>query len=61
VTQEDSPTCPSNVPLVGPWNGIRPRPAMTLQCNAMLGAKYGAYRCDVCSRVVFPLLTLSTV
>jgi hypothetical protein len=28
--------------LAGPWNGIRPRPAMTLRNDAMLWAKYGA-------------------
>jgi hypothetical protein len=52
VTQEDSLTWPGTVLLAGPWNGIRPRPAMTLRCNAMLWAKYGAYFCDVCSCVV---------
>jgi hypothetical protein len=28
--------------LAGPWNGIRPRPAMALRNDAMLWAKYGA-------------------
>jgi hypothetical protein len=28
--------------LAGPWNEIRPRPAMTLRNDAMLWAKYGA-------------------
>jgi hypothetical protein len=34
---------------------------MTLRYNAMLWAKCGAYSCDVCSRVVFPLVTLNTI
>jgi hypothetical protein len=61
-TQEDNLTWPSNVPLAGPWNGIRPRPAMTLRCDAMLWAKYGAF-CATSSRVVisFPLPPLNNV
>jgi hypothetical protein len=46
--------------LVGPWNGIRPRPAMTLQNDAILWAKYGAFFATS-SRVVvsFPLPSLN--
>jgi hypothetical protein len=41
------PLGPALYRLAGPWNGIRPRPAMTLQNDAMLWAKYGACFCDV--------------
>jgi hypothetical protein len=44
--------------LAGPWNGIRPRPAMTLQNNAMFRAEHGVNFHDVCSRklIFLPLL-----
>jgi hypothetical protein len=48
--------------LAGPWNGIRPRPAMTLQNDTMLWAKYGAFYATS-SRVIvsFPLPSLNKV
>jgi hypothetical protein len=48
--------------LASPWNGIHPRPAMTLLNDAMLWAKYGAYFATS-SRVVvsFPLPSLNNV
>jgi hypothetical protein len=33
--------------LAGPWNGIRPRLAMTLRNDAMFRAEHGANFCDV--------------
>jgi hypothetical protein len=41
--------------LASTWNGIRPRPAMTLRNDAMLWAKYGAYFATS-SRVVVSFL-----
>jgi hypothetical protein len=48
--------------LVGPWNGIRPQPAMTLRNDAMLLAKYGACFA-MSSRVVIsiPLPSLNNI
>jgi hypothetical protein len=48
--------------LAGPWNGIRPWPAITLRNDAMLWAKYGAFFA-MSSRVVlsFPLPSLTNV
>jgi hypothetical protein len=37
--------------LAGPWNGIRPRPAMILRNDAMFRAERGVNFRDVCSRV----------
>jgi hypothetical protein len=41
--------------LVGPWNGIRPRPALTPRSDTIDWATHGAADGDVVSRVVFPL------
>jgi hypothetical protein len=38
--------------LAGPWNGIRPRLAMTLRNDAMFWAERGVNFRDVCSRVL---------
>jgi hypothetical protein len=38
--------------LAGPWSGIRPRLAMTLQNDAMFRAERGVNFRDVCSRVL---------
>jgi hypothetical protein len=38
--------------LAGPWSGIRPRLATTLQNNAMFRAERGVNFYDVCSRVL---------
>jgi hypothetical protein len=48
--------------LAGPWDGIRPRPAITLRNDAMLWAKYGAYFA-MSRRVVvsFPLPFLKNI
>jgi hypothetical protein len=48
--------------LAGPWNGIRPRLAMTLRNDTMLWAKCGACFA-MSSRVVvsFPLPSLNNV
>jgi hypothetical protein len=48
--------------LAGLWNGIRPRPAMTLRNDAMRWAKYGACFA-MSSRVVvaFPLPSVNNV
>jgi hypothetical protein len=40
--------------LASPWNGIRPRPAMTLRNDTMFRAERGVNFRDVCSRVLFP-------
>jgi hypothetical protein len=37
--------------LVGPWSGIRPRLAVTLQNDTMFRAELGVNLRDVCSRV----------
>jgi hypothetical protein len=37
--------------LAGPWSGIRPRLAVTLQNDTMFRAKLGVNLRDVCSRV----------
>jgi hypothetical protein len=46
---------PCTLPLAGPWNGIRPQPAMTLRNDAMLRAKYGVFFV-MSSRVVVSFL-----
>jgi hypothetical protein len=38
--------------LAGPWNGIRPRLAMTLRNDAMFWAEHGVNFRDVCSRML---------
>jgi hypothetical protein len=38
--------------LAGPWNGIRPRLAITLRNDAILWAERGVNFRDVCSRVL---------
>jgi hypothetical protein len=42
----------SSFPLAGPWNGIRPRLAVTLRNDVMFWAERGVNFCDVCSRVL---------
>jgi hypothetical protein len=44
--------------LVGPWNGIRPRPALTPRSDTIDWATHGAADGDVVSRVVFFAMTL---
>jgi hypothetical protein len=38
--------------LAGPWNGIRPRLAVTLRNNTRVQAELGVNLCDVCSRML---------
>jgi hypothetical protein len=41
--------------LAGPWNGIRPRPALTPRSDTIDWAMHGAADGDVVSRVIFSL------
>jgi hypothetical protein len=46
--------------LIGPWNGIRPRPALTPRSDTIDWATHGAADGDVVSRVIFSLWFSST-
>jgi hypothetical protein len=48
-------TAPLLFRLVGPWSGIRPRPALTPRSDTIVWAMYGAADGDVVSRIVLPL------
>jgi len=54
--QTASLTWPCTLPLAGPWNGIRPRPAMTPMIDTLLVLALYPFATCCSHRVIFPLL-----